>query len=160
MIYNPILNVSQVERKWGIWPIVHTCKILTLQFSKNYQAMLRAPPGIGDRQEYKTLHYMLHVKWPRYFLLPLVPKGGGSMEPPLRKPLSHRNFAMKFAPYMYGLYKNHNSAKKIFKCCSVSKWRPNNRLLCRVILILAKFWKTTFPKEFFNEIWLKEGEYE
>ena len=24
------------------------------------------------------------------------------MEPPLRKPLSHRNFAMKFAPYMYG----------------------------------------------------------
>ena len=24
-----------------------------------------------------------------------------------------------------------------------------------VISILAKFWKTTFPKEFFNEIWLK-----
>ena len=23
---------------------------------------------------------------------------------PLRKPLSHRNFAMKFAPYMYGEY--------------------------------------------------------
>ena len=29
-----------------------------------------------------------------------------------------------------------------------------------VISILAKFWKTTFPKEFFNEIWLEEGEYE
>ena len=28
---------------------------------------------------------------------------GGSMEPPIRKPFSHRNFAMKFAPYMYGL---------------------------------------------------------
>ena len=28
---------------------------------------------------------------------------GGSMEPPLRKPFSHRNFAMKFEPYMYGL---------------------------------------------------------
>ena len=23
---------------------------------------------------------------------------------------------------------------------------------------LAKIWKTTFPKEFFNEIWLKVGE--
>ena len=32
--------------------------------------------------------------------------------------------------------------------------------LFRVISSLAKFWKTTFPKEFFNEIWLKEGEYE
>ena len=44
--------------------------------------------------------------------------------------------------------------------CTVSKWRPNNRFLFRVISILAKFWKNTFPKEFFNEIWLKEGEYE
>ena len=50
--------------------------------------------------------------------------------------------------------------QKIFKCCTVSKWRPNNRFLFRVISILAKFWKTTFPEEFFNEIWLKEGEYE
>ena len=33
--------------------------------------------------------------------LPLMPKGG-SIEP-LRKPLSHQNFAMKFAPYMYAL---------------------------------------------------------
>ena len=48
--------------------------------------------------------------------------------------------------------------KKKFKCCTVSKWRPNNRFLFHVISILAKFWKTTFSKEFFNEIWLKEGE--
>ena len=39
------------------------------------------------------------------------------------------------------------------------KMRPNNRFLFRVISILAKFWKNTFLKEFFNEIWLKEGEY-
>ena len=57
-------------------------------------------------------------------------------------------------------YKNHNSAKKFWKCCTVSKWRPNNRFLFRVISILAKIWKNTFPKEFFNEIWLKVGEYE
>ena len=29
-----------------------------------------------------------------------------------------------------------------------------------VILISAKIWKTTFPKEFFNEIWLKLGDHE
>ena len=44
------------------------------------------------------------------------------------------------------------------KCCTVLKWWPNNRLsfffliLFCVISILAKIWKTTFPKEFFNEI--------
>ena len=54
-------------------------------------------------------------------------------------------------------YKNHNPEKK---SCTVSKWRPNNRFLYRVISILPKIWKTTFPKEFFNEIWLKVGEHE
>ena len=40
------------------------------------------------------------------------------------------------------------------------KWRPNNRFSIRVISILAKIWKTTFPKEFFNEIWLKLEDHE
>ena len=44
---------------------------------------------------------MLTLKWPRYFYSRWCPRGG-SMEPSLRKPLNHRNFAMKFAPYMYG----------------------------------------------------------
>ena len=35
------------------------------------------------------------------------------------------------------------------------KWRPDIRFLSHVILILAKIWKTTFPKVFYNEIWLK-----
>ena len=30
----------------------------------------------------------------------------------------------------------------------------------RVISILAKIWKNTFPKEFFNEIWFKLGDHE
>ena len=34
--------------------------------------------------------------------------------------------------------RNHNSGKKINKCCTVSKWRPNNRFLFRVVSILAK----------------------
>ena len=58
--------------------------------------------------------------------------------------------------------KNYNSEKKKknWKCCTNSKRGPNNQFLFRVILILAKIWKTTFPKEFFNEIWLKVGEHE
>ena len=56
--------------------------------------------------------------------------------------------------------KIHNSAKKIWKCCTVSKWQPNNRFLFRIISILAKIWKHIFPKEFYNEIWLKVGEHE
>ena len=40
------------------------------------------------------------------------------------------------------------------------KVKEDQRLLFLVISTLAKFWKTFFPKEFLNEIWLKEGEYE
>ena len=59
-------------------------------------------------------------------------------------------------------YKNSQfcKKKKIRKCCTVSKWRPNNRFLFRIISILAKIWKTTFPKEYLNEIWLEVGEHE
>ena len=57
-------------------------------------------------------------------------------------------------------YKKSQFYKKIWKCCTVLKWRPNNRFLFCVISILAKIWKTTFPGEFFNEIWLKVGEHE
>ena len=56
--------------------------------------------------------------------------------------------------------KKKKKKKKKLQRCTVSKWRPNNRFLFRVISILAKLWKTTFSKEFFNKIWLKEGEYE
>ena len=35
----------------------------------------------------------------------------------------------------------------------------SHRFLFRVISILAKILKTTFPKKFFKEIWLKVGEH-
>ena len=60
----------------------------------------------------------------------------------------------------YKKEKKMQKKKKKIKCCTVSKWQPNNRFLFRVISILAKIWKTTFPKEFFNESWLKVGEHE
>ena len=56
--------------------------------------------------------------------------------------------------------KKKKKKKKNWKCCTVSKWRPNNRFLICVISILAKILKTTFPNEFFNEIWLKVEEHE
>ena len=102
---------------------------------------------------------LLTLKWPRYFYSRWCTKGG-SMEPPPRE----NHFPTGILQWnLHHIYvrdiKNHNSAKNFFECCTVSKWRPNNRFLFRVISILAKFWKTTFPKEFFNEIWLKEEEY-
>ena len=36
----------------------------------------------------------------------------------------------------------------------------NNRFLFRIIFDFGQNLKTTFPKEFFNEIWLKVGEHE
>ena len=42
-------------------------------------------------------------KMTKELLLLLVPKEGGCMEPPIRNPLSHWNFAMKFTPYMNAL---------------------------------------------------------
>ena len=89
----------------------------------------------------------------KVLLLLLVPKA--SQE----KTLFHRNFAMKFAPCMYALSKNHNSGKKL-ECCTLSKWRPNNQFYFASFRFWPKFDKTTFPMEFFNEIWPKVGEHE
>ena len=61
---------------------------------------------------------------------------------------------------MYTLNTTIFQQKKYLKFFTVSKWRPNNRFSFRVISISAKIWKNTFPKEFFNEIWLKVGDYE
>ena len=48
--------------------------------------------------------YSLTLNCIRYPALPLVHNGGGgSMEPPQRKPLSHRNFLIIFTPYVYTL---------------------------------------------------------
>ena len=70
---------------------------------------------------------------------------------------------MKFAPYYVWTIINHNSAKKKKKFENVVLFQNGGQITdfyFRVISILAKIWKTTFPKEFFNEIWLKVGEYE
>ena len=80
---------------------------------------------------------------------PVGAQGEVPWNPPLIKPLYHLNFAMKFAPYLYALLETLIPEKKL-ECCTVLKWRPNNRFLFRVIFILAKIWKTTFPKDLSN----------
>ena len=95
----------------------------------------------------------------KVLLLPLVPKGG-SMEPPLRKPLSHRNFAMKFAPYMYALLETIIPGKKLKKIAPFQNGGQITDFYSASFQFWPKFGKTTFPKEFFNEIWLKVGKHE
>ena len=64
---------------------------------------------------------------------------------------------MKFAPRAI---KNHNSEKKIQNVVPFQ----NGGQITDFYFASFRFWpnfekQTTFPKEFFNEIWLKEGEY-
>ena len=85
----------------------------------------------------------------KVLLLPLVPKGGGVPWNSLQKTTFHRNYAMKFAPYMYALLETIIPEK--IKMLHRSKWRPNNRFLFRVVSILAKIWKKKhFPKGIFQ----------
>ena len=58
-------------------------------------------------------------------------------------------------------YKKSQYCKKVFE--NVVPFQNGSQItqfLFRIISILAKIWKTTFAKEFFNEIWLKIREYE
>ena len=90
----------------------------------------------------------LTLKWPRYFYSRWCPRGG-SWNPPEKN-----TFPLEFCNEICTIYvraiKNHNSAKKNSKCCFVSKWRPNNWFLFRVISNLAKFWKKHFSKRIFQ----------
>ena len=54
---------------------------------------------------------------------------------------------------------NYISEKKTIKKCLVSKRRPKNEFSFRK-KSRDQSSKTTFPKEFFNKIWLKVKEYE
>ena len=53
------------------------------------------------------------------------------------------------------IQKNQNTAKKSKIGYKISKWQPKNQFLSRDIKFLTKNGKTTFPKEFFLEIWHK-----
>ena len=74
---------------------------------------------------------------------------GASMGP--QKPLCHRNLWLKTILYIYTLTtlkKQVPPQKKTFQ--NGGQWS----ILFRTISISAKIWKNTFPKEFFNGIWV------
>ena len=102
------------------------------------------------------IFYQFSLNWPRYFYSRWCPRVKKTTFPP--------QFYNEICTIYAWTIKNHNSEKKKKELKmlyhTVSKWWPNNRFLFCVISILAKIWKTTFPKDFFNEIWLKVGEYE
>ena len=52
------------------------------------------------------------------------------------------------------IQKNQNTAKKSKIGYTITKWRPKNQFQSRDIKFSTKNGKTTFPKEFFLEIWL------
>ena len=59
------------------------------------------------------------------------------MEPPSEKTTFPPEFCIEICTIYVRDIKNHNSAKKkkkkkLLKCCTVSKWRPNNRFLEKV----------------------------
>ena len=107
---------------------------------------------------YVVCAILLTLKWPRYFYSRWCPRGVPWNPLPLKKTSFPPEFCNEICTIYVWTMKNHNSAKK--ENWALSKWRPNNRFLFCVISILAKIWKTTFPKESFNEIWLKVGEHE
>ena len=52
------------------------------------------------------------------------------------------------------IQKNQNTEKKLKIGYTITKWRPKNQFQSRDIKFPNKNGKTTFPKEFFLEIWL------
>ena len=94
----------------------------------------------------------LTLKWSRYIVLPLVVKGV-----PMG-PNSEKYFPKEFGGEMRAadkvIQKNQNTAKKSKIGYTITKWRPKNQFPSRDIKFPNKKGKTTFPKEFFLEIWL------
>ena len=97
---------------------------------------------------------------PKLLFTPVCAQGGGPLGPIHFWVLSRRNFGTKLAPHVYIPKTTIYQQKRRIKKCFVSKWRPKNKFSFRKNSHVTKIWKTTFPKEFFNKIWLKVKEHE
>ena len=118
----------------------------------------------SDNPDYAEVKvYMVYIKAEltlnciRYPALPLVHRGFHGIP---KKTTFPAEFLKLSLLHIYNTLITTLFQKKKWNICTVSKWWPNNQISFRVISILAKIWKTTFPKEFFNEIWLKLGDHE
>ena len=80
-----------------------------------------------------------------------------------------KEFGTELAPYLYTAINNQKSENK-----QTNKQKKNThtqniycfKMAANILILISrnghvtKMWKTTFPKEFFNKIWLKIGEHE
>ena len=111
---------------------------------------------IGNKMEWG---YSQCVKCLSYFSLPFVHKGGGPLGPIHFEVLSRRNFDTQLAPYMYTPKTTINKQKGHSKNVVFQNGGQKNKFSFRENSHVTKIWKTTFPMEFFNEIWLKVGKH-
>ena len=95
----------------------------------------------------------LTLKWSRPSALPLVVKGG-SLWTLTQKSTFPNEFGGEMLATDKVIQKNQNTGKKSKIGYKITKWRPKNQFLFRDIKFPTKNGKTTFPKEFFLEIWL------
>ena len=79
---------------------------------------------------------------------------GGSLWTLTQKSTFPNEFGGEMRATVKVIQKNQNSAKKSKIGYIITKWRPKDQFLSRDIKSLTKNGKTTFPKEFFLEIWL------
>ena len=108
---------------------------------------------------YSLTFYVLTLKCLGYFSLPFVHKGG-PLGPIHFWVLSRRSFGTKLAPYVYTPKTTIYQQKEWSKNVSFQNGGQKNEFSFRKKSHVSKIWKTTFPKEFFNKIWLKIKEHE
>ena len=84
----------------------------------------------------------------KVLLLPLVPKGV-IWNPTPEKTTFPPEFCNEICTIYVRVIKNHKSAKNFLKCCTVSKWRPNNQFLFRDF-DFGQILKNHFPKRIFQ----------
>ena len=105
------------------------------------------------QNSYANCERSLTLKWSRPSALPLVVKGG-SLWILTQKSTFPNEFGNEMRVTDKVIQKNQNTAKKSKIRYTITKWRPKKQFLSRNIKFLTKNGKTTFPKEFFLEIWL------
>ena len=88
------------------------------------------------------------------FCTPVSGHGGGSLWTLTQESTFPNEFGGKMQATDKVIQMNQNTAKKLKIGFTITKWRPKNQFLSRDKKFSTKNGKTTFPKEFFLEIWL------
>ena len=141
---SPILKIIRyicrihLDIPQGKIEIIHYCNHPSLQATANVSI-------ISTKHWIKLIIRRLTLKWSRYFYSCWCPRG---FPCPPKKTTFQLEFYNEICTIYERTIKNHNSRKKI-KCCTVSKWRPNNHFLRRRF-DFGQNLKNHFPKRIFQ----------